>query len=317
MAEQMRLDEIVDRLSLLATDASAFFDKAQIELEEISREGRFGVGSPERDHFWEGLSDGLRHEARALVSRLLSLAGHVVTAAREAPLASDADARDVMLGTKAMRAALQLREFRSWDTEVIHDEGTILGTNPPGQSDESGYPPEMARRTFDEWVAKFREIVDLAAASPPSRLLSDGAFSAPARYRPGTAFIMMSMDKSQPELLDVADAVKEVFSRFDIRAIRADDIEHEGLITQRVLDEIRSSEICFADLTGERPNVYYEVGYAHALDRRVILYRKEGTGIHFDLAGYNCPGYTNLGDLKKKLTQRLQQITNRAPKDAR
>jgi len=100
----------------------------------------------------------------------------------------------------------------------------------------------------------------------------------------------------------------------DVRALRGDDIEHEDLITSRILSEIKTSEFCFADLSGSRPNVYYEVGYAHALPRRVILFRKEGTGLHFDLAGYNCPEYESLRDLKEKLTHRLRALTNKEPK---
>ena len=112
----------------------------------------------------------------------------------------------------------------------------------------------------------------------------------------------------------MADAVKEVFAKFDIRASRADDFEHEGLITDRILSEIKTAEFCFADLSGSRPNVYYEVGFAHALPRRVILFRKAGTGLHFYLAGYNCPEYVNLGDLKKKLANCLLALTNKEPK---
>ena len=126
--------------------------------------------------------------------------------------------------------------------------------------------------------------------------------------------MMWMDDKLQPELTDVSDTVKAVFAQFDISAARADDFEHEGLITQRILDEIKTVEFCFADLSGGRPNVYYEVGYAHALGRRVILYRKSGTGLHFDLAGYNCPEYENLRDLKTQLTHRLRVVTSKEPK---
>ena len=135
------------------------------------------------------------------------------------------------------------------------------------------------------------------------------ALSAAPAYRKNTAFIIMWIDKA---LDDVVDAVKSVFQSFGITAVRADEIEHEGAITSRVLEEITHSEFLFADLTGGRPNVYYEVGYAHALGKRVILYGKAGTPIHFDIAHPNCPEYENLRDLKAKLTRRLEDITGQS-----
>jgi hypothetical protein len=315
--ETSELHRLLDGIK---ADSAIYFQRAakaleNVEFMEYSHRNRTEVEKwQERDRYWSGLPDEGKEEAKRLDVRLVSLMGQVTRAARNSPLASEADQGDIVLGTKAMRAALALRLFRSWDLEILNDEDVVLGVTPAGQSDDAPSGPTEASEVFAGWADKVRSVLDLVAASdevgpPAGRQQVDSA-----RYRPGTAFIMMWMDPSKPELSDVSDAVKEVFESFDIRANRADDIEHEGLITERILNEIKAAEFCFADLSGSRPNVYYEVGFAHALSKRVILFRKTGTGLHFDLAGYNCPEYSNLGDLKKKLTSRLSALTNKEPK---
>lgn len=264
-----------------------------------------------RDYYWNLLTPEMRNEGLSLVVTFVKLAGRISSFTRNAPLVSDADQQDIVLATKAIRAAILLRKFRSWNANILHDENRVLGVTPAGQEDDWPLNPTEARQQLSEGLEKIGAALELAAASRSLGANDQPTIPTSTRIRPGTAFIMMSMDPARPELADVADAVKTVFGLFDVRAVRADDIEHEGLITQRILDEIKTAEFCFADLTGERPNVYYEVGYAHALGRRVILFRKSGTGIHFDLAGYNCPAYANLVDLKERLTRRLEEMTNR------
>ncbi len=130
---------------------------------------------------------------------------------------------------------------------------------------------------------------------------------------PNTAFILMAMDKSKPDLEDTNETIKEVCRKFGIEAKRADDFEHSERITDVILNEISSSEFIIADLTGERPNVYYEIGFAHALGKRPILYRKENTKLHFDLSVHNVPEYKNNKELKELLSNRLEAILGRKP----
>jgi hypothetical protein len=128
---------------------------------------------------------------------------------------------------------------------------------------------------------------------------------------PNTAFILMAMDKNDNLLPDVHNTIKEVCSLFNIIAQRADDIEHAEKITDVILNKIRTSQYIIADLTSERPNVYYEVGFAHAIGKHPILYRRENTKIHFDLILHNVPEYKNCSELKEKLIHRFEAILGR------
>jgi hypothetical protein len=232
-------------------------------------------------------------------------------------LLTEADEREAGHAFKGMRAALRLQEFRYQDVEVLHDEGMVLGVQ-PARDYQSGVIPFEAAELFEKSLGSLRSRLELSDPLPLDR--ADVALTGPkpiaAGYRPGTAFIMMSMSPRDPSLTDVSDTIKDCFQKFGIKAVRSDDIEHEDIITHRILDEIKTAEFLIADLTDERPSVYYEVGYAHALGRRVILYRKARTRIHFDLAAYNCPEYENLAALRKMLMRRLENLTG-APAQSR
>jgi hypothetical protein len=173
---------------------------------------------------------------------------------------------------------------------------------------ESRAPLKVARQEAAQAITLARQMIQTASPIATSPQVTSNARSA---HVPNTAFILMWMDPAHPELQDIHEAVKDVFAAFGIRAYRADDIQHQDRITDLVLDQIATAEFLFADLSGERPNVYYELGYAHALGKRPILYRRHGTLLHFDLSVHNVPEYRNVTHLRELLRARLEAVTGK------
>jgi hypothetical protein len=273
----------------------------------------WGTRSIAPDDTWPRLSTQAQDSADQLRASVRQVMAEIAQEAQRSVLVDVADLRSLGQNAKTMAASLRFRRFRHWEAHIHHDEGTYLGMNPPGQSEDELILPEAARSEFLEAYRKTIELMDYMAARRDSFNPGFGASLSnlpPVQsYRPGTAFIMMAIDPSKPDLQDVRDVVKETFGEFGINAIRADEIEHSDGITDRIIEEIRQSQYLFADLTGERPSVYYEIGFAHAIGKTVLLYRKKGTTIHFDLAYRNSPEYENLADLRNKLRNRLTAMT--------
>jgi hypothetical protein len=137
----------------------------------------------------------------------------------------------------------------------------------------------------------------------------------PIKIKEKTAFVLMAIDPRDPSLEDTYNTIKDTSREFGINAYRADEIEHQGKITEQILLEIQTAEYLIADLTYERPNVYYEIGYAHAINKKPILYRAAGTRLHFDLSVHNVPEYKNDTELRTLLRKRWEAILGRSGKE--
>ena len=246
---------------------------------------------------WENLSHSIKN-----------LSIDIAAAARLSPLLSDADMQELRHNTRQMLANLKFRKYRYYGVFVHHDEGRVLGVDPPTHEETPLPTFSAAADYFDRAADKTLDIVDLLMANEGTDLATPGT----ANYEPNTAFIMMAIDSNKPELEDIKFAIEDVFKDFGIDAKAVNDMQHEEAITERILSEIQTREFLIADLTFERPNVYYEIGFAHALNKRVILVRKKGTKLHFDIAHRNCPEYENTTALKKLLKERLEVLTNRS-----
>ena len=126
-----------------------------------------------------------------------------------------------------------------------------------------------------------------------------------AVFQPNLLFIIMAMIKNNDTVSNIFYAIKTVSEKKGFTAERVDDVFGYDTINTKLLKHIELSEVIIADLTFERPNCYYELGYAHAKNKNVIITAKEGTKIHFDVSNYTVIFYNNMRELDEGIAKAL------------
>lgn len=129
-------------------------------------------------------------------------------------------------------------------------------------------------------------------------------------YTENLVFVAMAFD-IQSDLSDTYQAICRACVAEGLHARRVDDEQDSGPIPVKILRGIEDAEFLVFDLTIERPNVYYELGYAHGVGNRsveIALIAKTGTKIHFDIAHLGVLFYDSAIDLERKLIPRLQKM---------
>lgn len=86
---------------------------------------------------------------------------------------------------------------------------------------------------------------------------------------------------------------------------RLDEQIFDERMLDRIYNQISKADMLVADMSDRNPNVFYEVGYAHALGKRVILLTKSGGDIPFDLKQHFHIVYENISSLKDELRARV------------
>lgn len=126
------------------------------------------------------------------------------------------------------------------------------------------------------------------------------------------AFIAMAIDPSDISAADVLDTIKDTASRRGIKAERVDDQQDSTRITDRIIESIRRAEFVICDLTGTKPNVFWEAGFAHALGKLPIYVARAGTQIAFDIKDYPIIFFENMRQLREGLSARLESLAAKA-----
>jgi len=127
---------------------------------------------------------------------------------------------------------------------------------------------------------------------------------------PNLCFILMPFEAELKAVYD--DHIRPVVESKGLSCIRGDEIISTGAITRDIWEKINRARFIIADLTRKNPNVFYELGIAHALGKEVILITQSMDYIPFDLKALRCIVYTftprGMKEMESKLQRTIDEI---------
>lgn len=83
--------------------------------------------------------------------------------------------------------------------------------------------------------------------------------------------------------LFLSSIVEPALESFELKVVRADQIDKPGMITKQVIDHILRSRLVIADLSFHNPNVFYELALRHAVRLPTVQLIRTGDRIPFDV----------------------------------
>jgi len=117
------------------------------------------------------------------------------------------------------------------------------------------------------------------------------------------AFVAMQF--GEPYFTLYRDVIREQVGRH-FEVILMDETAGPGMIIEDIRRGIEQADIVIAEITPANPNVFYEVGYAHALKKPTILLAKRGSVLPFDIQSFRVVFYNDTIGGKAEIEHSLQ-----------
>nr|WP_276978508.1 hypothetical protein [Ferrimicrobium acidiphilum] len=131
-----------------------------------------------------------------------------------------------------------------------------------------------------------------------------------------TCFVIQPFDDGGPFDKRFNDTYTPAIEAAGLKAYRVDRDPKTEVLIDAIEQGIQDAAICLADITTNNPNVWYELGYAFALRRPVVIVVCSGErhgGYPFDIQhrpiiSYKSEAPTDYDHLKKDITERLTAL---------
>jgi hypothetical protein len=127
-----------------------------------------------------------------------------------------------------------------------------------------------------------------------------------------TCFSIMPFEKSFD---DIEEIIKQVAEACGLEYVRGDRRNQPGSIMPQILNDIRRAAVVVADITGNNPNVFYELGIAHHIkgpDRVVIIKQKKDEKEAYDVHEFRQILYTHNNEGRVELRSKLPDFVRAA-----
>jgi hypothetical protein len=121
-------------------------------------------------------------------------------------------------------------------------------------------------------------------------------------------FVLMPFKPQEFDQKVYSDFIKPtVEKKLGICCIRSDEETKPGVINNQIYTMIRKAKLIIAETTSRNPNVFYEVGMAHAFNKDVFIFNNSSNKeLPFDIITNRAVFYDDYEDLKKKIVENLK-----------
>jgi len=108
------------------------------------------------------------------------------------------------------------------------------------------------------------------------------------------------------------EVIKPEAEQLGFKVVRIDEMAKPGIIFEDIKREIEDAQVVIAEITSPSQNVFYELGYAHALRKPAVLLAQRGKELPFDIHSYRVIFYDDsIGGkplVERKLRDHLRTI---------
>ena len=126
------------------------------------------------------------------------------------------------------------------------------------------------------------------------------------------AFVIMPFGSDFNDVYKLG--IKATAKECDVNAKRLDDDFFDTNMVEEIYKKINDADFIIADMTGRNPNVFYEVGYADAKNKLILLLTQNVNDIPFDFKQRLHIEYSDVSSLKEKLKNKIEWAKNEIDK---